>query len=371
MQDQLVDTQRQLQIKTINEQKLTHRISHLESSVAAKKADVSTLKTMIKQAEIKHETTEEELEQRQSNQRLKQEVTSHTKDKEPLVMKLEEISKEMTTYKEVGSVNQKQLQECSQELQQKEIQIRALTESLGIIEKKTEKLEKLNSSLKAKASDLVDALKGNTETYKAKIVNLEKALKKKEVEELETLKKCEELKRIFKAKDDMLKQLTSERAELEKLCESFRKKEIVAQDIANQLAAVTVDRDQIRTQLEAKDEEIHRLSGEVRGLQVESAQKTGVIDETDRRMQALYTELVAQRQRETELNDKNMLMSRDLENLANEEENKGIELRVLKTAVDSYKREIGRLLAEKSADDAMAAQNNSKAVEMEERQTEL
>ncbi|KAI2512828.1 hypothetical protein MHU86_1617 [Fragilaria crotonensis] len=367
MHDQLMDSQRQLENKTLNEQKLAHRISHLESSVAGKKADVSTLKAAMQEVEIKNETTQEELELQQSeNQRLKHEVSSHIKDKERLMMKLEEVTQEVATYKEIVNVNQRQLKERSAELEQKEIQCRALTESLGIIEKKTEKLEKLNSSLKVKAMDLVDALNGNTSKYKATIANLESSLKKKEEEELDTLKKCEELKRVFKAKDDMLEQLKSERGALEASCELLRKKEIVAQDIANQLAAVTVDRDQFRTQLEAKDDEIHRLSGEIRGLQVESAQKTGIIDETDRRMQALYTELVAQRQRETDLGEQNLQRSRNLERLAHEDENKGIKLRVLKTAVDSYKREMERLVVQKAADDSMAAEKDEKLTELGE-----
>lgn len=367
MHDQLMDAQRQLENKASNEQKLAHRISHLESSVAGKKADVSTLKAAIQQVEIKNEETEEELEQQQSeNQRLKHEVASHIKDKERLITKLEEVTQEVATYKEIENVNQRQLKEHSAELEQKEIQCRALTESLGIIEKKAEKLEKFNSALKVKAKDLVDALNGNTDKYNATIANLERCLKKKEDEELDTLKKCEDLKLIFRAKDDMLEQLKSERTALEASCESLRKKEIVAQDIANQLAAVTVDRDQIRTQLKGKDEEIHRLSGEIRGLQVESAQKTGIIDETDRRMQALYTELVAQRHRETELNEQNTIMSRNLERLAHEEESKGIKLRVLKTAVDSYKREMERLVVQKSSDDIMAAEKENKVLELGE-----
>ena len=368
LQDQLLDTQRQLQNNSGNEQHLAHRISQLESSMAGKKADLSTLKAAMEDEEMNKATLEEDMEQQKSdNQTLKHQVTAHTRDKERLMVRLEDMTKEVETYKEIGFANTKNIKELSDAFQQKEIQCRSLTGSMGAAEKRSAQLEKLNTALKTKATDLMDVLKCNTDTFKATIAHLESSLQKKEADELETLKKVEELKHVFQAKDKQLEQLTSERKLLESTCETLRKKEIVAEEVAKELASVTAQRDQIRTQLQAKRHEIERLSGETKGLQVESAQKSGTIDESDRRMEALYTELVAQRKRETGLAEKNTNLSRKVEEQTREQQNKAIKLRVLKTAVDSYKSEMERFVVQKSRDDKVAVANVKKLLEVEER----
>ena len=367
LEDALHQEGRKLQTKRENDLSNAKRISQLENCLAGKRADLSTMKVALRDEALSKESLQDELSDLERHTRsLVSELETKSSAVEQLMSQLEDISKEVEAHKEIDLANKEHIKELTTNLNQKDIQLRSMTDTVAAGDGKVERLESLNAALKTKTTDVKNLLKSNTETFKATIANLERELKRKEEQEIGAKAKINELEHVVDGKDAQLKTLQQEQIALETKCESLCQKELVAEKTAQELESAKNEIGQLNLRLSEKDEDILSKSKMIASLQSEAVGSTKKLEETERRLDALYTELVSQQRRETDLEKKNKEMQQRIDEFDEEHRSKTIKLRVLKTAVESYKTELEQFATKKSADQKLMGENATKLLELQE-----
>mmetsp|Transcript_13896 Transcript_13896/g.20512 ORF Transcript_13896/g.20512 Transcript_13896/m.20512 type:complete len:1875 (-) Transcript_13896:46-5670(-) len=316
--DQMNEVKNSAHFKRKSEVLTANRISQLELNIASRSAELSTVESALSEEAASNANLAKQLFiQRNENEKLIAALDFKENGLQTTRRQLEVVTKEFETYRKLNDENKSKMNHTVKESKLIALQNRALTDALSAIDKKNQKLDKLNEALQTEIFDVKNMLKLNAETYAANIGELES-----------------DVERFRKSETD-----------------AVREREQMADNLSQKLQEVNTENDDLRKQVEVGKQETERLSHDIDSLRSESSLKSSKIDETERRLDTLYVELVKKQNMEKDMEQENEDYKRKIDELSQAQIEKTQKLRVLQEAVESYKSEIEVYATKKSEDD--------------------
>ena len=367
VQDNFVEAETKADSKSKSEQMLAKRVSQLESNLASKKVDLSTIRAAFEEEQAAKAVLQVELISRKDDQEIfETEIERRKAEIESLTSQVADVWEELRIQREIDKTQKERLAEMERDVDQKEIQIRAMTEAMGLEEKRVKKLQESNEELSIKGEELKQLLRENTETFQSRIEALEGSHASQLSQNLLLQEEASQRAESMNQTEIELDKANTEKMYLEDLCSDLRGKESRLDEVEKELHITRQEKTVWVKEKKMMEEERTQMADAMLDSRKEIERKAHRIDDLERRLDAMYTEMVAQQRREAETEQKNKELLRRLEAAANEDKQNTTKLQVLKTAVHSYKSEMERYLSRKQSDDEKAAKCARKLAEKEQ-----
>lgn len=360
-QDNLSETEKRLQSKANGEKTLAQRISKLESHLAGQKAEYSSIK-----AALEGETAAKTLLQADLQTRLEEidiltaRVRQAELEVETSLSRYDDTMKELETMREIDQAHRGKIKELQCNLDEREIQVRAITESKGISDKTNKRLDQANESLTVKCNQLKEILENNSKSFETHVQKLEKTIADLVSDRDTLVNDTGQMVSEIKQKDIAIRDMTEKNSTLILKIREAEEREVNLVEDVN-------ERNRLHGQNEVLHVKIESLEEKVVEITLAAERKTNDFDILQESFHGIQAELASAEQSVEKIQEKRSELEKKLGAVILENEGKSSLIQVLQGSISAYKSELQRLITAQANEERSYAMASNRLVEYESR----
>jgi chromosome segregation ATPase len=279
---------------------------------------------------------------------------------EDTVSRYEDIAKELETMREVDEAHRAKIKELQFNLDEREIQLRAITEAKGMSDKRSTKAEQAYEVLAINCNELKEFLEKKSKSYDSHVQKLDKTIAGL-VHDRDTLL-AEKGKVIaeLEINQNSISELSKKNLTLEQKLREAEKRNIL-------LADTTIERNRIQEEKEALQTQVVKLekrASEASSMAEKSAHEIAMLQEA---ASSLRSEIATEQHSRAKIQEKKTELEHTLEAQIHENEAKSSLFAVLQSTITAYKCEIQRLISDQANGERNYTDASNRLTEFETR----
>lgn len=359
--DKLSETEQRLQAKTKTEQALAQRIGQLESNISGRRAENSTIKAALDEESAKKAILQEDLQMKSEEIEILTFKDSQTRrDMEDIVSRYKDIAKELKTMKAEDDAHRTKIKELQISLDEREIQLRAITEAKGMSDKRSSKAEQAYEVLAINCTEMKEFLAKKSKSYDSHVQKLDKTIADL-VHDRDALlaEKGNVINNLEIAKTS-ISELSKKTLTLEQKLSEAEKRNII-------LAATTKERDRLQEENEALLTQVVQLekrASEALSTAEKSAHEIAMLQDA---ANSLRSDIATEEHARAKIDELKTEVEHTLDAQIHECEAKSSLIAVLQSTITAYKSEIQRLISDQASGERNYTDASARLNELEMR----